>query len=103
MLQGLDVNIVQTNQLERAARVYGDITNYFKANQTSFTLECLALGHTDHVLTCRYPSGAVEWELKMMLGGTAAVALQAMKNMLNKSRYDACITKGNGMLGDHSG
>ena len=82
------MSIVQSNQLERAARTYGDITNYYKSSITSWTLECLANGHSEHVKTCRNPSGAVEWELKMMTGGTGETSVQAFKNLMNSSRYN---------------
>ena len=82
---------MQTNQLERAARSYGDINNYHKSNICSFALESIANAHSDHVVTCRKPDGAVKWELQMMTGGTQAISCKCMSNLACRTRYQACL------------
>ena len=90
VMQSGDFGIVQTNQLERAARFYGIISNYHKASTVVFFMEGVARVHSAQTKELRYISNVIPWELKMMTGGCHYASTKAMKLLSDTCKYQPC-------------
>lgn len=88
-VQAGDFHVNQTNQLERAAKFFGDISNLHTFNRCSFVLEGLANFHSTQTRDLRNPDNAIPFELDFMSGGTNRIILKTLKNLSEVEKFES--------------
>lgn len=90
VMQCGDFGILHTNQLERAARFFGNISNYHKANTVAFVMEGVAQIHSAQTKDLRWIENVIPWELLMMTGGCHFASRSAMQLLSDTRKYQSC-------------